>query len=410
MKGIGTTIVSDIPSSQMFSLCQPTRTIVESGGSTSTSTIQDSVFDVTVDATVWTWSDIKAMIPLGEHPTGSCTYTSSNPSVATIDQDGVLTPVTPGNTIITVCVAGLGVRKATVGVVPTGGANHSSFQNYISGSLGAAMQSEINTLIAGKTPEVIAQPNSWAPHSAYPWDSNWNLYTTDPVSGSWTQARNTGWWGDIDVTCISRCYFNGVAITKRDIVFARHFGFGPTPLETPIGFYDNDSNLILRYASQFGYMTNPDGDGSDIMIVTLSEDLPDSITPAKVMPANFRNYLPNAIGGYPMVFTNQDETLLIGDLYAGNPQIQTYIQFSQSTDARRSLFYYSTRVLDSGSPIFHLINGELVMLAHLHYINAGPVVADNLNQIQTAINQNAAAMTVSPYSIQTADLSGFTSF
>jgi len=412
--------ISDIPAAFNFTLVLPSRIQFTSGSNSGIVTVKDAQFIAYTSATYISYTDVQVSTPISQFY-ALPTFSSSDTSVATIDESGLITPIAVGKTDITVIICGLGVQRTTVIVTQFGGQTTQTFQNYASGSLGLHMRTSILSLINGLTSPDFTGNYQLIGNPPYPWSSLINLYTED------FSSRNMGgWWGDVDVTCITNrtsdypwgTNFNGTLITPRDMIFAKHFG--PQATGQQIIFVDNDNNRIIRTVVAFSALFSPSGDGSDILVATLDSDVPDSITPSKIMPANFRNYLPYCRGGYPVVFTNQDRTLLIG-------LIEEYgYQFDSSGSTLPILirvsarlaggilgtteWFYGVRNFDSGSPCFMLINGELVLITDWHYALAGPVISDNISQINSAIAVNAANLSIDPYTVITADLSGFISY
>ena len=90
-------------------------------------------------------------------------------------------------------------------------------------------------------------------------------------------------------------YFAGVAITPRHIICARHAQYQPGDT---IYFITEDNEVVPRYI----YKTQSNGydsQESDYVICLLEGDLPDSITPLEMIPADSHKYLTgNIIGSY----------------------------------------------------------------------------------------------------------------
>jgi hypothetical protein len=255
------------------------------------------------------------------------------------------------------------------------------------GSLGNSLVAAIAAMLISKiaptfTPSVNA-PLTFAASSTI----------CDIFNGDGTR-NSGGWWGSQDLTCIPQSIgTNGVLVSPRDMIFANHYGLtNPT-------FRDNSGNTYSRTISASRQVGT-----TDILVATLNADLPGDITPAKVLPSNWRSYLPSPQYGYPCIFTNQDRRLLVADTYSAEMTGNEFNAF-QSMDATRGQWWYTVRKGDSGSPAFMLINGSPVALLAWHSSGAGPCFADNISGINAAITAND-----SPYSLTTVNLSGFNSY
>lgn len=389
----------------------PQSTLI-SGSHSGTSMTNDLLFDTYTGASTKNWANIGASVPLGGYATGPAVFSSSNTGVAIVDSaSGIVTPVAAGNTTITITIPGLGVHAVAVTVAIVGGVTTKVFNSFVSGSLGAYLTTQITTLLAGRTPP------SFAGSPPYAFSAQTNLFN---VNGT----RNTGgWWGSQDTTCIPRNApigsdgeHNGVLVTPRDMIYASHFGTGPV---SPV-FVDASNTVytptILTSRGITNFATNPLGQ-TDLEVVTFTSDLPGSIKPAKVLPANFRHYFPSVATennslvetlGYPACFVNQDREFLVDDLVAIIPVATSEINTTRPLTVARQSWWHQGRNLDSGCPHFLMINGDLVALFTVYgagFYCEGAAISDNISQINAAIAANS-----SPHSLTTVDLSGFTSY
>jgi hypothetical protein len=258
----------------------------------------------------------------------------------------------------------------------------------IQSNLASTIKSQFSVMLSGKTaPSFSGNP----PYA----QSITNIFNIDG-------SRNTQiWTGDVDLTCIPKSIgHNGVLITKRDMIFADHWA-----VTNPV-FADNIGNDVSRTIVASRLISNSVGD-VDIRVATLDSDVPDGVTPCVLAPSTIRTFSPApsypifSTSRYPMVFTNQDRTLLIGEIGG----FSTMVHVNQPTYSNLLEWYYSTRLHDSGAPAFLLVDGVLALLTNWHYVGAGPVDADNIEQINAAITANG-----SPYSVSTLDLSRFSTY
>jgi len=197
-----------------------------------------------------------------------------------------------------------------------------------------------------------------------------------------TYIRNTDrWCADIDLTSVSvwtsssyapaphdpdnaRC---ATLITPNTFIAAWHFSYFPqiSPGDT-FRFVGSDNIVYTRTVAE-----NMVQIGTDLCVGILDSDLPDTITPAKVPPANIADYFSPAISGSNRVAAaslDQQDHATLRDLYLLNT---LNANFSQSTDPIRSLYYESLITGDSSHPGFFIINGEMVVLTCWHFGGGG---------------------------------------
>lgn len=392
----------DLLASEDSSIATPTVIVTSAPASSVTQTVKDANFTINTTATTLTTTDVNVTVPSGGYSTGPVTYASSNTAVATIDSSGNLTPVSAGTTMITVTIPGLNNRLVTLPVIQAGGLATTTLNYFVSGSLGAHLVSQIEPpggLIGSQTPPP-GLPSLQPPPA--PSGTNVNVY--NPA----LTARNSGvWTGTLGLTCIPH-RIEGVLLASDIVAFASHVGTPPTTID----FVGNSGTVYSANLSGTTYpIVSPSGDGADITIAHLTS-IPcptGDVTPVALMPANFRSYLPQPQYGYPVVFTNQDKTLLIADntgYFLPNGVVASAM-VTQSMDSVRKNWWYEIRVGDSGNPVFQVVKGALVLVSlwHFRVPDSGPVYADNISQINTAIAATGSTSTVS-----TASLSGFTSY
>ena len=177
--------------------------------------------------------------------------------------------------------------------------------------------------------------------------------------------RNTSsWCYDLrqQMTCISPWNSEGInlgagtAITARHIVGAYH---NRLPIDTSIRFITanagagNAESVITRTI-----IGRADHVGNDVSVYTLSASLPATITPCKILPANYGAYLSYLGGGRPPVMSlDQEEKALVAELHLLSG-IAEYAKPAFHTD--RVPFYEDIIPGDSGNPTFLIIKPPLV--------------------------------------------------
>ena len=253
-------------------------------------------------------------------------------------------------------------------------------------ALSTHLAAQIAGLTSGKTPQSFASGSP--PFAA---SSVMDLFAAG--------VHNSGLWASsLDLTCIPlSVQTNGVLITPQDMAFAAHYGVSnPT-------FIGSDGTSLTRTVSSAVQIA-----GTDILIGHLNTPLPSTVTPVSLAPASLPSYLLG--NGNPVVFTNQDRKLLIGQMMVPEANSQTLIGRAASP---LDIWSYGVRLNDSGSPAFLVINGALSLLtlwqgASLNtawlasYLAEGPPYFSQI----TAINAALASLG-SAYSAAVTSLSGF---
>jgi hypothetical protein len=143
----------------------------------------------------------------------------------------------------------------------------------------------------------------------------------------------------------------------------------------------------------------------DITIGLLDSDVPPSIKFAKILPQNWKNYLPSVSSSFrlPCLVLDQEEKALISELYF----LETSAAFKVPTDTVRSSFFENITLGDSGNPAFLIIDGELVIITVWTFggAGAGTSIVYHKNAINTMMTSLAEG-----YSLTEIDLSSFLFF
>jgi hypothetical protein len=376
--------------------------ITTHGTSAGMSTLKDAQVNNFTAASTLSTTSLRLSVPLGGFATGQVLCSSDNAAVATVDQFGNVTPVSAGSCNIRVSVPGLYTRLIPITVAAAGGQSTTTLNAFVSGSLGLHLQTQANTLISGKTsPGFVTSGGHPSNLGPFPWTATSNIFNTDGVT------RNSGvWTGAVDLTCIPAWYpgsTNGVLIGPETALFAGHAG------TSSLEFVDNQGGVSRRpvvgsVRLQDAPYSLDEFEAGDITVAHLLSPLPSRFTPVKLAPANLRSYLP-AQYGYRCCYTNQERVMCIGSIYgldnAGDQSGAVMVQ----GDAALPAWGYPVRTGDSGSPVFILVNGSLVLLSQWHYSGAGPIDFDWISQINAA-----AAQAGSPDQVTVADFSGFPTY
>ena len=253
------------------------------------------------------------------------------------------------------------------------------------------------------------------------------IYSTQDHSTP-TYVRNVACWAyGLDLTCISPWNSQGVEVRAGTLISPRHVAFASHAKlndGTTIRFIAADGTVVTRTMTTS--LTHPDYSPyyPDIAIGVLDSDVPDSITFAKILPANWRSFLAPYLqsgGGYvpwpagpgeyslwgiPVAFLDQEEKILVCDakkMSVPPEETQSLLTCVDPIDATRLTFNEAAVVNDSGDPMFMVINDELVILSVI--TSLGPIgtnfsyFADDINTMMTSLGGG--------YQLTEVDLSGF---
>ena len=192
--------------------------------------------------------------------------------------------------------------------------------------------------------------------------------------------RNPDCWAskyNTDLTCISpwnnknHNYKAGTAITKRHILNARHYTY---PVGTVVRFITNNNEIVERtIISSFPSISSH----IDICVYTLDEDLPETITPCKILPHNYSHYIDESdlqIHPIPILTLDYEEKANIHSCIRinGNNGViykRTYVQKPKRISELK--FYEQAISGDSGNPLFMIIDNQLVLLAVWYTASSG---------------------------------------
>jgi hypothetical protein len=271
-------------------------------------------------------------------------------------------------------------------------------------TLAASDTEAIDHALEGKTPGPACQ----------------NLYTAMKASvtdmfGN-TFVRNTALWigPGVDLTAIS-AYSNNegsygtkfaiTAISPIHCLGAAHVNLKPGTLLNFVGA-DNSTSTRKVISSVVA--------ADDIDVYLLDAELPRTITPMKMLPADWANYL--QLGDdydtppIPVIFANQENKLYCAEAARIVPGPTSMVMYHlPSTDPRRA---FNTKIIsgDSSFPEMVLIRGEPVILSCWHFggYGAGPLEASQFDAINAAmhtLSQKASLPT--DYQLTTPLLDGF---
>ena len=374
-----------------FSVSALARQSVLSGSSAGSGQIKDALVNSITSATVDNGWTLQVVDGQPDVLANGVSYDSLTPSIATVDASGSVARVADG----TAAIIARGFRytqRLDLAVSRAGGQTTSTFNGWAAGSLAAHLAAQIDNRIAGK-----------APASARPIFS-----TLDHVTPNYVRSVAC-WAADVDLTAIpawSSLWDSGAltcGLVAPDVAIgAKHTGAN---VGTQFRFVTAANQIVTATVAQIA-----DVAGTDIRVLRFAVALPSSITPAKVLPATWANYLPSLAGAMagcvvPSLTTDQEKKALVEDvlLLAG-------VNYAQPTDPTRLSFYEGTYSGDSGSPNYLLINGTLVMLDTWYTGgNGSPGYGPALHTRVSAVNA-ALGAAGSAGQLSAVDLSSFPSY
>ncbi|XP_060080648.1 uncharacterized protein LOC132560009 [Ylistrum balloti] len=220
------------------------------------------------------------------------------------------------------------------------------------------------------------------------------------------------WAHDIDLTPISpwnsygKTRKAGTLLSPRHAVWARHYSIR---VNSTLRFVDRHNNVVDRKVIKTRALyTNTSVHqnflyGHDMVVGLLDDDVPSSISFAKVLPRNFTVLNPHKeMVRLPVLSTDFEEKALVEDLsYMSGSMVSLTTPISSST---RHKYYEPKIVGDSGNPSFFIINDQLVFLFVFTFGGAGSgtSVQYNFDEINTIMTRLGGG-----YQLTEIDLSGF---
>ncbi len=185
------------------------------------------------------------------------------------------------------------------------------------------------------------------------------------------------------------------AISPLHIISAAHWH--PVVGQT-IYFVDASNHSIPRLIESAQQIIDPNGGTTDLWVAKLASELPESITPFKVLPKNYKAILAEISSGIP-TWICQGGTTTISALWVAtdaNDQAAYLPNPSRGFDLnfiKHSGAYAGWNPVihgGSGSPVFVVINHQPVLISILHYMRGveflgGPSVTDLSGPINAAM-------------------------
>lgn len=285
-------------------------------------------------------------------------FESLNPAIATVDSNGYVQNQSNGT--VGILVKNGAIRKRVDHTSETiGGQTSRVFQNYLTGSLGKLLNDQIDEEVAGGgSLQVFSLKNNTTPE-----------YTRHDC---WIEADLTCWpvWNSKVGN-----KFNGCLISPRHMVFAAHCGITNG---TTIRFVTNSNTVVTRTVGNRTNIAN-----FDLQIAVLDSDVPESISFSKVLPEDWADYF--TFESIPVLCGNQHTELVLRDCNQFVVSSESGLITHEIAEGDRAAFSKNIISGDSGSPVFMLIDDQLVVLG-THYTAIGaPLISAHIDQVNAAM-------------------------
>ena len=366
-----------------------------SGGTTVVVTEADAEITRVTGATYYNGGFVAAVADHAEFA-----LVNKTSQIATIGEDGAINRVTPGTCRL--ALQGPITIPFTLDLGNKGGTIDPSAVA-VAGSLAKHCQDQVNSRVdSSMTMEANGMIFSALNHTTQVYTRNENL-----------------WCADIDMTCASP--WNSDFTNYNSSTVNRKFGTLVTPMHvlgakhqyyevgTILRFIAGDDTIHTReIVGKEDYAT------ADLTIYTLDRDVPAAITPCKVLPSDWGDYMANnSLTLPPALSIDQEQKELISSFISARGSYTGTLALAAPADTDQAIFNESKVSGDSGGPSFLIVNGELVLIMTFHYGGggSGPIVSKYIAEInQMIIDSDAQSGLSTGYTVTEADFSAFPSY
>lgn len=141
----------------------------------------------------------------------------------------------------------------------------------------------------------------------------------------------------------------GTLITPSCIMMAAHYRFA---FGTLVHFVGQNGEVfertVVKSKVHYLYKGKESGYYPDLCVAALNEPLPEMCTPAKLLPSDWQNFLPEEGNGLPALSLDKDDHCTIREFRSiSSPQMAT---FRKPLDETRALYYEDLIGGDSSDP------------------------------------------------------------
>lgn len=255
--------------------------------------------------------------------------------------------------------------------------------------------------------------------------TNGLVYTTQSHAAT-NYVRNTnGWWTrgtNANITAVSPWNSTdgakraGTLITPQHVLAAAHY---PINVGASIRFVDQTNGVVSRTVTHAQVYPGYVPYYPDFQVLLLDSAVPTNrITPAKVLPANWRTYLPTDILDIPTAGLDQEEKMTVQNgqrvSFSTGNKVTSFNTPGTNTPAR--VLYFENKIGgDSGNPALLIPpDGSAPVLLTVWTFGGaggGTSVTDFVSGLNSAIhNIDSTAGTNTGFQLQTYDLSTFNAY
>jgi len=342
--------------------------------------------------------------------TSSVSYSSSNPSVATISPIGFAQYVSDGTTVLSASMSGR-TKGIVCPVSQYGGQATTTYSSLATSSMGWTLDQAVRPLISGKSPGSFSQ----------------NVYSTlDDVDHIYVRNPNLFAAGAYDPTPFPASVNGGPTgsgvLIAQDILATACHVFGSTPeqgnpscVPNVVGskfyFVDMNNNTLVATVSTSTMV----GDSGDLLLVRFSNPLPASIHPALVYStstesaSDYISCTAQQLSVIPILGNNQFREISVGAVVQTLPPANFAVaEGIPNPSTPYTPWFIYPRGGDSGTAMFEILPSTTTPVALGTYQSAGDNQGAGMS-IDGYYSDIVADMAImgSPYSLHTVDLSGF---
>jgi hypothetical protein len=267
-------------------------------------------------------------------------------------------------------------------------------------TLGESDEAAIDSALVGKQPGPATQNvyiSTTASVSTMPYNvfvRNPNLWIGPKVDLTAIGAYNTG----------SASYGTKFEITAISPIHCLGSSHAGAPVGEVFNFVGSDNKTFTRtvVASQ--------GAADDIQVYLLNQELPPSVTPMRVLPPNWADYLnPGRELDLPVIFIKQGNQLFCGEAAGIQITASPLVIYHPPSTLLRAAFNSQVVSGDSSFPEMVLVRGVPAILSLWHFggFGAGPLVAAHYDTINAAMRQLSQKFSLPPkYQLRPVDMTG----